>query len=491
MTVSDQTSLLAREETASRRSSTLDVRRATAVAAGKLSATVTRLLGMGGGTALPGLVAARLDPRIVRDLSAQLMHGSVVVSGTNGKTTTARMLSAILSDASFAPLRNTAGSNLMRGLASSLISHTNVLGNLSSAGDSLGLFEADEAALPEVLATVAPKVVLLLDLFRDQLDRYGEVATVARLWSGAIGALPPATTVVANGDDPLVTDATASAASSRLFFGVESAGPDAGAREHASDVKACPRCGERIEYTAVFLGHMGHYRCTQCNLSRPTPEVFATDIHLYGVTGSEFALVTPAGTAQVILPLPGLYNIYNAVGAAAAASSMGIQPDRIAASLRAVTPAFGRMEQLRIDDRMAFLALAKNPTGLNQILRTLISGERPISLLMMLNDNIADGRDVSWIWDADVEVLDGFLCSVVFAGTRAEDIALRFKYAGVIGAGAGTLWEVIRDTERALRRAVELTPPGKTLFVVPTYTALLDVRNTLSRLGYVKPYWEE
>jgi len=149
------------------------------------------------------------------------------------------------------------------------------------------------------------------------------------------------------------------------------------------------------------------------------------------------------------------------------------------------------MEQLRIDDRMAFLALAKNPTGLNQILRTLISGERPISLLMMLNDNIADGRDVSWIWDADVEVLDGFLCSVVFAGTRAEDIALRFKYAGVIGAGAGTLWEVIRDTERALRRAVELTPPGKTLFVVPTYTALLDVRNTLSRLGYVKPYWEE
>jgi lipid II isoglutaminyl synthase (glutamine-hydrolysing) len=491
VTVPDQTSLLAREQTVPRRSSTVDVRRATAVAAGKLSATATRLLGKGGGTALPGLVAARLDPRIVRDLSAQLTHGSVVVSGTNGKTTTARMLGAILSDASFAPLRNTAGSNLMRGLASSLISHTNVLGNLSAAGDTLGLFEADEAALPEVLTTVAPKVVLLLNLFRDQLDRYGEVATVARLWSEAIGALSSTTTVVANGDDPLVADASASAASSRLFFGIESAGIEAGAREHASDVKACPRCGERIEYTAVFLGHMGHYRCSTCNLRRPTPDVYATDIRLLGVTGSEFELVAPAGIAHIVLPLPGLYNVYNAVGAAATASILGIEPARVAASLRQVTPAFGRMEQVRIDDRTAFLALAKNPAGLNQILRTLLTVEQPISLLVMLNDNIADGRDVSWIWDADVEMLDGFVSSAVFAGTRAEDIALRFKYAGVIGAGSGTLWEINRATERALRRAVELTPPGKTLFVVPTYTALLDVRNTLSRLGYVKPYWDE
>jgi UDP-N-acetylmuramyl tripeptide synthase len=149
------------------------------------------------------------------------------------------------------------------------------------------------------------------------------------------------------------------------------------------------------------------------------------------------------------------------------------------------------MEQFRIDDRTAYLALAKNPTGLNQILRMLVAAGQPISLLVMLNDNIADGRDVSWIWDADVELLNGFAASAVFGGTRAEDIALRFKYAGVIGTGSDTVWEVIRDTESALRRAVGLTPAGNTLFVLPTYTALLDVRNTLSRLGYVKPYWEE
>jgi UDP-N-acetylmuramyl tripeptide synthase len=437
------------------------------------------------------MVATRLDPRIVRDLSAQLRHGSIVVSGTNGKTTTARMLGAVLSDASFAPLRNSAGSNLMRGLASSLISHTSVLGNLSAPGDSLGLFETDEAALPEVLATVAPRVVLLLNLFRDQLDRYGEVATVARLWSEAIGALPSSTTVVANGDDPLVAEASTPATSSRLFFGVESVEIEAGARDHASDVKACPRCGQRIDYTAVFLGHLGHYQCSHCNLSRPRPDVYATDIRLFGVTGSEFELVTPEGTADIVLPLPGLYNIYNAVGAAAAASVLGVEPARIAASLRDVTPAFGRMEQFRIDDRTAYLALAKNPTGLNQILRMLVAAGQPISLLVMLNDNIADGRDVSWIWDADVELLNGFAASAVFGGTRAEDIALRFKYAGVIGTGSDTVWEVIRDTESALRRAVGLTPAGNTLFVLPTYTALLDVRNTLSRLGYVKPYWEE
>jgi UDP-N-acetylmuramyl tripeptide synthase len=415
----------------------------------------------------------------------------MVVSGTNGKTTTARMLGAILSQASFSPLRNSAGSNLMRGLASSLISHTNFLGNLSAPQDSLGLFEADEAALPEVLSSVVPRVVLLLNLFRDQLDRYGEVATVARLWSEAIATVSSSTTVVANGDDPLVAEALASSPTPRLFFGIESDHLQPGTREHASDVKACPRCGQRIDYTAVFLGHMGRYRCSHCAVRRPMPDVYATEIRLLGVTGAEFDLVTPAGTVHIVLPLPGLYNIYNAVAAAAAASLLGIEPARIASSLRHVTPAFGRMEQVRIDDRTACIALAKNPTGLNQVLRTLISSERPLSLLAMLNDNIADGRDVSWIWDADLEMLNGSVSSVVCAGTRAEDMALRFKYAGVIGKDSGTVWEVLRDTERALRRAVQLTPRGRTLFVVPTYTALLDVRDTLARLGYVRPYWEE
>ncbi len=469
----------------------LDVRRATAVAAGKLSAVVSRLLGKGGGTALPGLVATRVDPGIVRELSSQLEHGSVVVSGTNGKTTTARMLGAILSDASFAPLRNTSGSNLMRGLASSLISRSNLLGNLSRRDGSLGLFEADEAALPEILANVTPRAVLLLDLFRDQLDRYGEVATVARLWSTAIRRLPPDATVVANADDPLVAEVTRPAEDSTLYFGVASVDVETQFREHASDVKACPRCGERIDYDSVFLGHMGHYRCSNCDLRRPAPGVYAEEVRLLGVSGSQFRLITPAGQEEIALPLPGLYNVYNAVGAATVATVLGIEVNRIAASLRSSTPAFGRMERVRIEDRTAYLALAKNPTGLNQVLRTLTSGEEPIPLLIMLNDNIADGRDVSWIWDADVEVLRGRVSSVVFGGTRAEDMALRFKYAGVIEVDGGPVWEINRNTEAGLQRALELAPDREPLFIVPTYTALLDIRNTLTRLGYVKPYWEE
>jgi len=314
---------------------------------------------------------------------------------------------------------------------------------------------------------------------------------VARVWSVALRGLRYETTVVANADDPLVTEVVTSTTQSAVFFGIESAERSAEVLEHASDVKACPRCGGKIQYETLYLGHLGHYSCSRCSFRRPAPAVQARDVRLNGVSGSEFRIMRGEESAEVDLGLPGLYNVYNAVGAAAMAAVLGLDLQSIASALGRVTAAFGRMERLEVDGLPVYLALAKNPAGLNEVLRTLLDSERPLHLLMMLNDRTADGLDVSWIWDADIEMLQGRVASAVFSGTRAEDMALRFKYAGVAAQDGAGIAAVLHDIPAALMEALKRTPADGPLFIVPTYTALLDVRSTLTRLGYVKPYWEE
>lgn len=465
----------------------IEPRRAVAITAGKLAGTLSRILSRGGGTAVPGLVATTIDARVVHDLSVQLA-GIAAVTGTNGKTTTSRMLASILDHAHYRLLRNQSGSNLARGIATSLVERAGLLGTIPRSHDLFGIFEIDEAALPDLLQAIHPQTLTLLDLFRDQLDRYGEVATVARLWSGAVARLRPDTAVVVNADDPLLADLAAGIPGNSVYFGVETANTTR-TEEHASDVKTCPRCGGSIAYDTVFFGHLGHYRCDGCGFTRPKPAVGAFDVQLRGIRGSSFRLSTPAGDVPVNLNLPGLYNVYNALGAAATAWALGIDVATIASGLEVSTPAFGRMERLEIEGHDVFIALAKNPAGLNEVLRTVMEDPGMLNLIMMLNDNIADGRDVSWIWDADIEMLAGRVGQVTFAGTRAPDMALRFKYAEALPNGASP--DIRIDTSHAFMQALEATPPGAPLFIIPTYTALLDVRAALTRLGYARPYWEE
>ncbi len=472
------------------RRSRVSARTVLAVLAGKVTATTTRSLGKGGGDALPGLVATRVQPRLVQQLASQLAAGTTVISGTNGKTTTSRMLASILTSSGFTVLRNSTGSNLTRGVASALLGRVDLLGEIRGHSPSLGLFEVDEAALPEVVEMVQPSKLLLNNLFRDQLDRYGEVATVARLWSKAITTLPAAAVVIANADDPLVAEVALDRSEKSLYFGVSSV-PDKGAvGEHASDVKTCPRCTGPIVYSLVTLGHLGHYACSRCEFRRPEPTVYAENVRLRGIEGADFTLGVGPSTADVHLPLPGLYNVYNAVAAAAAASALGVDTETIATELGRVTAAFGRMERLLVDGRVIYLALAKNPAGLNEVMRTILQSSEHASLLVLLNDNTADGHDVSWIWDADVEMLAGHVRQVVFSGTRAPDMALRFKYAEVTTGNAGVS-TIESKTEAALARSLQGLSEGDVLFIIPTYTAMLDVRSVLTRLGHVKPYWEE
>lgn len=461
-----------------------------AVLAGKVIASTTRSLGKGGGAALPGLVALRVQPRLVQQLASQLAAGTTVISGTNGKTTTSRMLASILTNSGFSVLRNSTGSNLTRGIASALLGRVDLLGKVGGYAPSIGLFEVDEAALPEVVEMVQPSRLLLNNLFRDQLDRYGEVATVARLWSKAIARLPETAVVIANADDPLVAEVALGSRAQPLYFGMASMPEKGAVGEHASDVKTCPRCGGPIIYSLVTLGHLGHYACSSCDFRRPEPTIWAENVRLGGFEGADFLLAAGDSVATVHLPLPGLYNVYNAVAAAAAASALGIGTETIAAALGTVTAAFGRMERLLVDGRIVYLALAKNPTGLNEVMRTVLQSGEQANLLMLLNDNTADGHDVSWIWDADVEMLANHIRQVSFSGTRAPDMALRFKYAEVTSGNAGVC-TIESNTEAALVRSLGNLSEGDVLFIIPTYTAMLDVRSVLARLGHAKPYWEE
>ena len=463
------------------------IQRTAAVAAGKATAAVSRRFRLGGGTALPGLVAERIDPDVIRELSAQLSEGSVIVTGTNGKTTTARLLRGMAKEAGLRTVANRAGSNMMRGIAAALVDAAGWSGEIASAQKRLGIFEVDEATLPLVADAVRPRGVLFTNLFRDQLDRYGEVETVAAVWRAAVPGLPPEATVVLNVDDPSVAALATVAQGRVLTYGMKDTSSGEGKLEHAADARWCTVCGNELEYSAVMYGHLGHWRCPKCGNTRAEPDVFCGQFQA-AVNGSRLTLKLPGGLVETSLRLTGLYNAYNALAAAAAAAALGFGRPAVQRGLNAATAGFGRQERMRVGGRDVQIMLAKNPAGLNQVLRTIAANGSNSDLAVFLNDNIADGRDVSWIWDVDFELLEGKTRSVTVSGLRAWDMALRLKYAGIDGQGASP--HVEPEPARALKRALRATPEGSTLYVIPTYTAMLEVRDQLARWAGRGAFWE-
>lgn len=459
-----------------------------AIGIGKLAGKASRALGRGGGTALPGLLALRVDAQLVSTLCAQIPRGSVLITGTNGKTTTARIIAAILRRAGFAPLHNKEGSNLMRGIATALIERARWLGALDGKENTIGLFEVDEATLPQAIAEIQPRVVAITNLFRDQLDRYGEVDRVASLWAQALRALPSGAALVLNSDDPKVA-ALGKGFGNTLYFGIEDTKLGRSALEHAADSQWCPDCGIDYHYEISYYGHLGHYQCPRCGWSRPSPHIKVERISLKGFSSSELEVLTPHGKVKLEFGLPGIYNTYNALAALTVALALEVPLATAAQGVGELTAAFGRVERVEIEGRTAYLILVKNPVGLNAVLRTLLAQEAMFHILFILNDGIADGRDVSWIWDADLENLAGRVRLCIASGTRAEDMALRLKYAGVEDEPRSTL-EVERDLGRALAKALHHTPPGEPLYILPTYTAMLNLRGILAHQGHLRQYWE-
>ncbi|MFZ2114563.1 MAG: MurT ligase domain-containing protein [Solirubrobacteraceae bacterium] len=514
-----------------------------------------------------------MDSSAIAGLAARLPRGSVLVSATNGKTTTAAMAASIFEAAGISLVHNQAGANMAGGIASTLLDAAGRRGTITG---ELGLFEVDELWLDRLAAQMHPRVVVLGNLFRDQLDRYGELETIAERWAGAVSAGGPAerARLVCNADDPLVADLGRERAQGDqeqadidrgraevggvpvqgdrepaafdrgraevggvpvqgdrepaafdrkpaevggepaqgdhgpadddheqagvLYFGVDDDSLALAGMAHAADAKHCRRCGAPYLFDAVYLGHLGHYHCESCGQRRPSPTVLARSVVLEGVRSARFQLSTPDGEAEVKLALPGLYNVYNALAAAALGVALGISLADIVAGLESTKAAFGRAETVTVAGRETRILLVKNPAGANEVLRTLALEPGSHDLLGVLNDNTADGHDVSWIWDADFELLAGRVRLATCSGTRAPELALRLKYAGIEPERI----RVVEDLSRALSSAAAERPEADRvalasggggdapLYALPTYTAMLALRELLVQRGEASSSWQ-
>ncbi len=431
-----------------------------------------------GATAAPGYYALKVDPNLLEHLAANLDQ-VILVTGTNGKTTTSRFIATILEKAGVEIIHNKAGSNLLRGLVSTLIQDYPLKSGLTA------IFEVDEAVLPLVLDHLTPDYLLVNNLFRDQLDRYGEVSAIQKLWKEAIKKLPESTTVLLNSDDPNIADLGREVAAQVVFFGLEDTKLTTKIPPHTIDARVCPLDGNPLEYEAFYLAHLGIYRCSSGDFTRPAPTISGERIALRGLNSASFTINFSGPEFEINLPLSGIYNIYNSLAAASLTHEMGISNSLVKSGLESPLNVFGRQQTLQVGEKKVVLNLVKNPVGFNEVLRILTT-QKDLNLLFFLNDKLADGTDVSWIWDVDFETLEGKIKSVVVSGTRGAELANRLKYASVFDSEV----KVEDDKERALERALTNTKEGETLFVLPTYTAMLSLQKLISSKGMTKSFWE-
>jgi lipid II isoglutaminyl synthase (glutamine-hydrolysing) len=445
--------------------------RAPAILAGKTVSAMSRLLRRGAGLTYPGVIGERLHPGLIGDLCAGLPGGAIAITGTNGKTTVAKMLGDALAASDRRVVRNDSGSNLRQGIASTLIRAAHPVGG-HLKGD-IAVLEVDEATLPNVAAAIAPRVLCVTNVLRDQLDRYGDLDTTAAMIAQGIAASPE-TTVVLNADDPIVAGLGVDAPHRVIYFGVDDPRRARSATGRGSDAARCPACGGTLRYDHVYYGHLGSWACTDCGLSRPHPAFSARDIELHAERSS-FTLVGATEPVRVELPVGGLHNVYNALAAYVCAFVAGLDGARMVAALKRFSPAFGRTEELEVGGARVLLMLAKNPSGAEQSLASVLADDVPKAIGITLNDHAADGTDVSWIWDVDFESFDLADCTFVVSGTRAEDVAVRLKYAGVDDRRLS----VIRDPAEAVARLGAVSR-RRGAYMLATYTAMLEIRSALT-----------
>ena len=454
------------------------------VAAGKAATQLSRRLGLGAGSNFPGKVILRLHPGAAEEMASLLPGGCILVSGTNGKTTTSNLLAGMLREGGLRPVHNRVGANLMTGITAALAQASDRGGR--PRGD-IGLFEVDEATLPIAVRRLGPRLVIITNLFRDQLDRYGELESLARKMDAGLSSLGEDAAVLLNADDSLVASLGQEGRARIYYYGIEDAGVAEPGLRHAADSKHCRLCGTPLDFAASFFGHMGKYRCPACGVSRPPVDFAATRIELAGTRGSRVEISTPLWRAEVRVGLPGLYNVHNLLAATGGAQLLGLGREDTERAVAGYSTAFGRGERIPIDGRTLFLVLSKNPTGFNEVIRTLRGEGDGLVVLAALNDRVADGRDVSWIWDVDFEDLAPLPRFLVATGTRAGDMALRMKYAGLDPSRIA----VEKNMRAALRSALGRAREGETVYALTTYTATLGLRRLLTRMGAAPGLWKE
>lgn len=425
-----------------------------AVSTAKTVTFLVRLLRLGAASVLPGEIAHRIQPQLLQQLSRQVKLGVILIVGTNGKTTTSLLLRTMLERQGWRVTHNATGANLENGLTTALLGSTNLLGQLAI---DYAILEVDENVLPKVLPVIQPRLILCLNLFRDQLDRYGEVDTISQRWRQAIATLPPETVVVANADDPTLSHMGQHLRQAVLFFGLSE--PDQYLSEipHAVDSIYCPSCGHPLAYEGVYLSHLGDFHCPSCGFQK-----------------GKLAL----GSRKWPQILIGLYNKYNTLAAVLAAQQLGVDEATIRDTITNFQAAFGRAEELDFNGKRVRILLSKNPVGMNETIRAVnqVGGQ---TTLLVLNDRIPDGTDVSWIWDVDTEKLVERGGTLVVSGDRVYDMALRLRYSQM-NFNHDLQLIVEEDLARAISTALEKTPDDETLHILPTYSAMLEVREILT-----------
>jgi len=419
-----------------------------AVGVGMCISWISRIVSYGAGSTWPGEIALRIYPNILTVLKKRITKGIICVAGTNGKTTTSLMISGILKSSGYTVLHNTSGANLVNGIVSTFF-HT-------WKKTDYAVFEIDENSLPKLLDFIHPDVLVLLNLFRDQLDRYGEVDAIGSSWRATLSICSEKTTIIANGDDPMIAAVTEKLRSRVVYIGLEDTTYYLPKMQHATDSIYCPKCGKRLTFGGVYFSHLGKWACGACGFTHP-------DILITGASYSS--------------PLEGVYNIYNTLAAAATAEVLAIDATLIQKSLDSFTPAFGRMEQVIYKGVSLRILLSKNPTGFNESLRTVLASATYGPMLIVLNDRIPDGTDVSWIWDVDFEQLNTYAFPLVISGDRTHDMAVRISYAI---DDAKTHMESDTNLESAIEKVVTTAKAGETVWVLATYSAMLDVRKIIT-----------
>ncbi len=434
----------------------------------------------GGATAAPGLASLYVDKNILKKLASNLKT-TILVTGTNGKTTTSRLIGDSLDKLEIKYIHNRQGSNLERGIVSSFLSQTSVKGKVEA---ETALFEVDEAALGAVISKLSPTVLVITNLFRDQLDRYGEVDNIRKIWEKCIANLDESTTLILNADDPTLAYLGQNLRCKVIYFGIEEKNLLNKEIPLAVDNIKCPSCSSELNYSGYFISHQGHYSCPKCSFTRPKPDILASDIKILP-NRSEFELKDGSDfNLDLTIKIPGLYNIYNCLSSYAALKAAELSVDHFALTLRDFKPVFGRAEKLSHQGRNIVVALAKNPTGFNEIINTYLTRE-PQTVLILINDLIADGRDVSWLWDVNFEQLSEKNHKFITSGIRGTDMALRLKYAKIPN------FENIADVSGALEKGLSEIPQNDTLLVIPTYTAMLGLKKLFVKKGISGEFWED
>ena len=461
-------------------------RLALAISAGKLVGSTGRLLRVSGGTSLPGMVARRIDPNILKSVIGASKAKKIVITGSNGKTTTARMTATIAKACGKRVSHNRSGSNLLQGVTSVAVNFASIFGHLDS--DVL-LFEVDEGTMPLVVPEIQPDVVVITNIFRDQLDRYGEIYAVANALDKVINSLPESCTVLLNGNDPQVANFGQHAKAKLLYFGLETREIGEQLPERSADVIRCIHCQEDLHYEIAYLSHLGLYRCPNCGYTLPPLDIAATSVipASDGQGPTHVELRTPQGDMTLDISIPGLHNVYNAAAAIGATLAAGMDKEKMPGALAHMQTAFGRLEKITAGDRTVYLSFVKNPTSFNLMLRLIAQHPGQKHLLLAASHTIVDGEDFSWLWDIDLEEIAPEIIDAICSGNKPEELAMRLKYAQVPTERI----RLIEDREQALDAALKNAGPGGTLYILATYSPTQELRRIMQKRGWVKHFWEE